>query len=170
VTVLHRVASIFGLGDEALAIYLNDHLAGATLGASLARRAAGNNRSGPYGETLDAIAGEIEEDRDALLDVMARLSVREDALKVALGWGAEKASRFKPNGALGYSTLARLEELEALVLGVTGKLGLWQALQRTHGDDVRLQGLDLEALAARARSQRRRLERLRARAAGEALV
>ena len=96
--------------------------------------------------------------------------MREDALKVAVGWGVEKASRFKPNGGLGYTPLSRLEELEALLLGVTGKLGLWQALRRTHGDDPRLSGVDLQELAARARSQRRRLERLRTRAAREALV
>ena len=167
--MLQRVATMLGLGDG-LAIYLNDHLAGATAGANLGRRAAGNNRSTPYGDTLAAIAEEIEEDRDALLDVMERLSVREDPVKVAVGWGVEKASRLKPNGGLGYTPLSRLEELEALLLGVTGKLGLWQALRRTHGADPRLSGVDLQALAARARSQRRRLERLRARAAREALV
>ncbi len=167
--MLQRVAAMLGLGDG-LAIYLNDHLAGATAGANLARRAAGNNRSTPYGDTLAEIAEEIEEDRDALLDVMERLSVREDPVKVAVGWGVEKASRFKPNGGLGYTPLSRLEELEALLLGVTGKLGLWYALRQTHGADPRLIGVDLQALAARARSQRRRLERLRSRAAREALV
>jgi hypothetical protein len=168
--VLQRVATMLGLGDG-LAIYLNDHLAGATAGAHLARRAAGNNRSTPpYGERLAEIAAEIEQDRAALLDVMERLSVRQDPVKVAVGWGVEKASRLKPNGGLGYTALSRLEELEALLLGVSGKLGLWQALRRTHGADARLSGVDLEALAARARSQRRRLERLRARAAHEALA
>jgi hypothetical protein len=167
--MLQRVTTMLGLGDG-LAIYLNDHLAGATAGANLARRAVGNNRSTRYGATLAAIAEEIEEDRDALVDVMERLEVREDPVKVAVGWGIEKASRFKPNGGLGYTPLSRLEELEALLLGVTGKLGLWQALRRTHGDDPRLSGVDLQALAARARSQRRRLERLRTLAAREALV
>ena len=167
--MLQRVATMLGLGDG-LAIYLNDHLAGATAGANLARRAVGNNRSTPYGTTLAAIAEEIEDDRDALLDVMERLEVREDPVKLAVGWGIEKASRFKPNGGLGYTPLSRLEELEALLLGVTGKLGLWQALRRTHGADPRLGGVDLQALAARARSQRRRLERLRARAAREAMT
>jgi hypothetical protein len=34
---------MLGLGDDRLSIYLNDHLAGATAGANLARRAAESN-------------------------------------------------------------------------------------------------------------------------------
>jgi hypothetical protein len=67
-------------------------------------------------------------------------------VKVLLGWGAEKAGRLKLNGELlGYSPLSRLEELEALSLGVEGKLALWTALRRTHGDDPRLRGAELTA-------------------------
>jgi hypothetical protein len=162
---------LLGFGEDRLSIYLNDHLAGATAGVSLARRAAANNRSTDYGHVLEAVAGDIEEDRRALVDVMRRLSVGQDRVKLALAWGAEQASRLKPNGELlGYSPLSRLEELEALSLGVEGKLGMWRALRRTHGDDPRLRGVDLDALVERAQSQRRRLERQRARAADEALA
>jgi hypothetical protein len=161
---------MLGLGEDGLSIYLNDHLAGATVGVNLARRAAANNRSTSYGPVLEALAEEIEQDRASLLDVMHRLAVGQDRLKVALSWGAERAARLKPNGALlGYSPLSRLEELEALALGVHGKLSLWQALRRTHGTDPRLRGVDLDELSDRARSQRRRLERQRLRAADEAL-
>jgi hypothetical protein len=161
---------MLGLGGDRLSIYLNDHLAGSTLGMNLARRAAGSNRDTSYGPVLEAIAQEIEQDRDALLDVMARLSVGEDRLKVAVAWGAEKAGRLKLNGALlRYSPLSRLEELEALSLGVEGKLALWRTLRHTHGSDARLSSVDLDALIARAQSQRRRLERQRMSAADEAL-
>ena len=153
-----------------LAIYLNDHFAGATLGVELARRAASNNEGNSYGEVLAPIAKEIAEDRDALADVMDRLEVGRDRLKVTASWVAEKASRLKPNDELlGYSALSRLEELELLSLGVEGKLSLWQALRRTHGEDTRLRGVALDELIDRARSQRRRLERQRRRAAEEAL-
>jgi hypothetical protein len=162
--------TVLGLGEDRLSIYLNDHLAGATVGVNLARRAAGNNRSTSYGEVLSALAVEIEQDRRSLLELMERLSVGQDRLKVALSWGAERAARLKPNGALlRYSPLSRLEELEALALGVHGKLTLWQTLRRTHGADPRLRGIDFEELIDRARSQRRRLERQRTRAADEAL-
>jgi len=136
----------------------------------LARRAAESNEGMSYGPVLATLAAEIQEDRQSLLDVMERLSVGQDRLKLALAWGAEKAGRLKLNGELrGYSPLSRLEELEALSLGVEGKLGLWRTLQRTRGSDPRLSGVDLDELVRRARSQRRRLENQRARAADEAL-
>jgi hypothetical protein len=152
-----------------LSIYLNDHFAGATLGVELARRIASNNEGNTYGEVLAKLAKEIEEDRESLADVMDRCSARRDRVKVAASWLGEKVTRLKPNDELlGYSALSRLEELELLSLGVEGKLSLWQALRRTHGDDTRLRGVDLDVLIERARSQRRRLERLRRRAAEEA--
>lgn len=50
----------------------------------------------------------------------------------APAWAAEKLVRLKLNGRLrGYSPLSRLLELEMLHIGITGKLELWQALQRT---------------------------------------
>jgi len=141
---------VLGFGESALSIYLNDHLAGATAGVQLARRLA-------PGE----LAEEIEEDRESLLDVMRRLSVGRDHVRAVLGWGGEKALRLKPGG--------RFEELEALSLGVEGKLALWTALRRATGDDPRVRSVDFDALIARARSQRRRLEERRLRAASDAL-
>jgi hypothetical protein len=101
---------------------------------------------------------------------MDRLSIGHDRLKVVGAWGAEKLGRLKLNGSLvSYSPLSRLEEIEGLSLGVEGKHSLWQSLKLTHGDDPRLRGVDLDALINRARSQRRRLERQRRKAAEEAL-
>ena len=115
-----------------LAIYLNDHLAGATVGLELARRSAGSNRGSPYGPFLDKLAGEIHEDRESLLEIMRSLQVGVDQVKVSAGWAAEKLGRLKLNGQLlGYSPLSRLVELEALTLGVTGKLGLWRIASPT---------------------------------------
>jgi hypothetical protein len=155
-----------------LASYLNDHLAGAVAGHELALRAAASNRGNEYGPALDGIVREIEEDAEALKDLMDRLGVQRDRVKLALGWAGEKVGRLKLNGqVLGYSPLSRLIELEGLVLGVSGKLALWQALRKVFGgDDPRLRGIDFEDLVERARKQRRTLERLRRRAASEALV
>ncbi len=159
------------LRTSRLSIYLNDHLAGATVGVELARRAAASNRSTDLGRVLGELAAEIEQDRESLIDIMERLSLGRDRAKVLVSWSAEKVGRLKLNGQLrGYSPLSRLEELEALSLGVEGKLALWQALRRTHGADPRLGGIDFEELIERARSQRRRFERQRRRAAEEALT
>jgi hypothetical protein len=159
------MAVMLGIGEDPLSIYLNDHLAGSTVGLELARRLADTAGA------LATVAQEIEEDRATLTTVMERLSVTRDPAKVAISWGAEKAGRLKFAGArLAGPELGRLEELEALALGVEGKLALWQALRATHGSDPRLDGIDLDALIERARSQRRRLERQRIRAAEEALA
>ncbi|MFL5819700.1 MAG: hypothetical protein ACJ76S_03355 [Solirubrobacteraceae bacterium] len=151
-----------------LGIYLNDHLAGASAALELARRTAANNRSTPLGRALARLAQEIDEDRLALEDVMHRLDVGKDRLKLLVSWGAEKFGRLKLNGELlGYSPLSRLEEIEMLLLGVQGKLALWRMLRHGLGADPRLRGVDLDGLIQRAASQRRRLERHRLRAAQE---
>lgn len=157
-------------GDSAFAIYLNDHLAGSTVGLELARRAAKNNRGTVYGAELEELSEEIAQDRESLIEIMHGLSVGRDRMKLAAGWAAEKARRLKPNGSpFGYSAIARLEELEMLALGVEGKLALWEALRVAHGDDPPLREAGLLGLTERARDQRRRLEELRRGAALEAL-
>jgi len=159
------------VGDRKyLPIYLNDHLAAAVGVTQLVRRAAGANRDSPYGEIIAHLAEEIDEDRHSLQELLKRLGVRADAVKIVASVGAERLGRLKLNGELlRYSPLSRLEELELLLLGVTGKLALWRALRGALGDDPRTDGVDFDELIDRATSQRRRLERLRERAAAEAL-
>jgi hypothetical protein len=156
------------LNGNKLAIYLNDHLAGATGGLELAKRAQGSNADSSLGATLGQIAAEIDEDRETLLEVMRSAEVRRDPVKRLGALVAERAGRLKLNGQLtGYSPLSRLLELELLVLGVSGKLALWRSLAEL--GDPRLAAFDFAELARRARSQRDRLERARVRAAKEAL-
>jgi hypothetical protein len=154
-----------GVETRLLAIYLNDHLAGSTVGLELARRARGANRGTPFEAPLERLATEIEEDRTALLDVMRRLGVSRDPLKEWAGWLAEKWGRLKLNGRLtGYSPLSRVLELELLSVGVEGKRLLWRALGDVAADDARLADVDLGALGRRAERQRRLLEEQRRRA------
>jgi hypothetical protein len=148
------------LTDRFLPIYLNDHLAGSVAGIELARRIRGSNEGTPLGTALAELCAEIEADQQTLRDVIARLEVSESRVKPAAAWLAEKLGRLKLNGQLhGYSPLSRVLELEGLEAGVHAKLLLWRALGRTHG--IRLEGFDFGALAARAESQRERLEEQR---------
>jgi hypothetical protein len=154
-----------------LATYLNDHLAGATAGRELARRSAASNEGSPLGDFLKALAVEIDEDREALLGLMAALGIGVDRLKVLGGWTVEKLGRLKPNGRLlGYSPLSRLLELEALSLGVSGKLALWQALQEAERAGQAQSGADLLRLQERAERQLAGLEGHRRQAVAEALL
>jgi hypothetical protein len=143
-----------------LATYLNDHLAGATAGRELARRSAASNRGSALGECLSSLAREIDEDRDSLLGLMDELQIGVDRVKVLGGWAAEKLGRLKPNGRLlSYSPLSRLLEIEGLILGVRGKLALWQALKAIQAGTPELAAADLSSLIRRAERQLEELER-----------
>jgi hypothetical protein len=160
------VASARQAGAELLGIYLNDHLAGATGGAELARRVAAARRGDEAGDTLLRFAADVAADRAALLDMMAALDVPVRAYKVYAGWIGEKAGRFKLNGRLlGRSPLSSLEELEMMRLGVEGKAAGWRTLQLLADTDPRLDRARLMELIARAESQLKLLEDLRVRAA-----
>jgi hypothetical protein len=101
---------------------------------------------------------------------MAALGVREDRLKVAGGWLIEKVGRLKPNAQLtGYSPLSPLVELESLVLGIHGKLALWQALLQIAGPPP-LDAPRLQQLAERAERQMTDVERHRREVARSALA
>ena len=157
------------LDPKRLSIYLNDHLAGSTGGLELAKRTRGANEGTEYREPLERITKAIEQDRDALIRLMASLEVKRDHPKVAAGWLAEKFGRLKPNGQLtGYSPLSRLIELEGLAIGITGKQSLWDALLEVSDQDSRLDPEELRRLSARAEEQRNEVWKLRQRAAREA--
>jgi hypothetical protein len=149
-------------------IYLNDHLAGSTVGLALAKRTLGSNRGTQFEPFLERLATEIDEDRETLREVMRALDVSEDRVKKLAPLFAERMGRLKLNGSFfSYSPLSRLVEFEGLALGITGKLGLWVALQQAA--ESRLAGFDLEALEARARSQQDGIEEQRREAARIAL-
>jgi hypothetical protein len=152
-----------------LGIYLNDHLAGSTVGRELAKRALGSNRDGELGTFLERLLDELVEDRETLLGLMRAVGVGVDPVKRVVPLIGERAGRLKLNGSLfGYSPLSRLVELEALSLGVEGKLAMWVNLG-TLPQDGGLEGFDFGALADRARAQRKGLEEQRLEAARVAL-
>jgi len=158
------------VNKKLLGIYLNDHLAGSTVGIELAKRAHGANRGTEVGTFLEWLIGEIEHDRRVLEQLMDRLDIGSDPVKRAVAWTTEKAGRLKLNGSLfSYSPLSHLVELEALTLGVTGKYLLWQALGRAGLGPV-FEGVDLAHMSKRAQEQLSQLEHYRGEAAREALV
>lgn len=150
---------------ELLGIYLNDHLAGATGGAELARRVAGSHKGNPGG-ALQRLAAEVRQDRAALLQIMAALGIPVRGYKVWTAWTGEKAARLKLNGRLlARSPLSSLEELEIMRLGVEGKAAGWRTLRALAETDTRLDPGRLDELISRARRQADLLEELRVHAA-----
>ena len=149
-----------------LAIYLNDHLAGATGGVELARRVAVWYPVPGQQAALEGLAADIAQDRQTLLDLMTTLGMPVRRYKVGVAWAAEKAGRLKLNGSLlSRSPLSNLEELEMLRLGVEGKAAGWRTLRELADADSRLNRDLLGDLMARAREQASLLEELRVRAA-----
>ena len=154
-----------------LEIYLNDHLLGATAEQELGRRVARSQRGTAAGEVLARLAAEGQEDRDALLALLARLGLAVKRDRVALGWLGEKVGRFKLNGSvLRRSPLSTVVELEGLRLAVLAKESCWRALRAVSDTHDDLDRAELDRLVARAARQAQELERLRASAAREVLA
>ncbi len=144
-----------------LAIYLNDHLAAAAGGVSLARRIAGSRR-GEVADEARRLAGDIADDRASLLKVIERLGVRRTFYKEPVALIAERLGRWKPNGAfVRRSPLSDVIEYEALALGISGKRGLWGTLRLLATTRDELDAAEFEKLIARADEQLEAVERLR---------
>ena len=157
--------------DRALDVYLNDHLAGATLGEDLAGQIRDRHAGTPLGESMSSIAAQIEQDRQTLVDLMERLDVTRNPVKQATGWVAEKASRVKFSGLVsGEPEHGAFLALETLALGVAGKACLWTALKQIADDYPALASVDLDALIGRAEAQHGVLERERLTAGRRALA
>lgn len=103
-------------------VYLNDHLAGATFGADLARQLEARTEGTASQPEMSRLAGEIEADLDTLTDLMERLGATRNPGKQVAAWVAEKASRLKLTGvSSGNDEIGMLLSIEALSLGVEGK-------------------------------------------------
>ena len=157
--------------DRLLEIYLADHLAAAAAGLALARRAARSNTDTHTGDRLRRLAAEIDEDRHTLHRLVTDLGFSGSKPKEVVAWVAEKVGRLKLNGQLrGYSPLSRVLELEALSVGIAGKLALWETLQRVPDPRRRLRASELRHLIERARRQREEVEELRLEAVNQAFA
>ena len=157
-----------GQGAGMLATYLNDHLAALTGGAELARRsrtAQQGSATEPVRAVVDRVVGLLEDDRRAVLDVMAALGVRVQHHKVVGGWAAEKVGRLKGNGSLlRRSPLSTVVELEGLQLVLGYDAALWRTLAALHSDgELRLADARPAYRAKSAATLGEALERVRLR-------
>ena len=145
--------------NELLGVYLNDHLAGSAAGLELAEKLRDNNHGTELGRVMATLHHDIEQDRSALEELMARLDVTRHPVKEAAGWALERLSRLRLNPLLtGSADLTRLLETEALSLGIEGKQLMWVALKEAAAHDERLADTDYDRLIERASTQRRTLE------------
>ena len=156
---------------ELLATYLRDHHATAGGAVELARRVAKSNSDNNFGREAEILASEISRDRTALEEVMAAVDVETSQIKDAGAWLGEKLGRLKLNGrVVSYSPLSRVVEFEALAMGISGKISLWQALQVARQSDERLNGFDFAGLIERGDDQLGKVEALHQQAVEAAFV
>jgi hypothetical protein len=103
---------------------------------------------------LDAIAAQISDDYAALVEVMRSVGVTPRRSFAWLGRLGERLGRLKLNGrVVRGSQLSTLVELEALRLGVLGKLQGWRSLSVAAQRDPRLDRDRLRALEEAATRQ-----------------
>jgi hypothetical protein len=152
--------------SDALATYLQDHLAGAIHAIELLEAMQKRHTGDSLGDFAGALLVEIEADRSVLRDLAERAGEGSSGVKELTAWITEKVSRIKlsDQDAISFGTF---EALEFLVLGIHGKWALWRALALLAPNNSRLQGVDFGRLRARAEMQeaqvdQRRLEIARA--------
>ena len=137
--------------------YLNEHLAGSLGALELIDHWAEVHKDKPLGSFFLEIEKEIKADQETLRDVMRTLHVEESKVRKAGAWAAEKVGRArliiagdKP-GSLGL-----VLTLEGLIMGVTGKKLLWDALDAAKLLPVNM--YNFEQLQRRAEQQVSRIE------------
>lgn len=157
------------MSAESLSAYLNDHLAGSIGAIEMMERAIKENAGNLLGRRLDEMLKEIRKDQTVVQNLIERVGSKENPLKKAGAWLAEKAGRVKLGGADEPGELARLEVLETLAMGVQGKRALWRALRVAADKHPILRELDLDLLERRAVEQHDRVEEWRLDAAREVL-
>ncbi len=158
------------MANKHMATYLNDHLTGSVSAIELLGHLEEAEKGTGREHFFAKLKAEILIDCDELKAIMSRLQIAESAPRKVAGWLTEKLAELKlrmdsrPGG-----DLHRLEALEALSLGIAGKLCLWKSLETVTASVTELQEVDFQLLKKRADDQRARVEGMRLEAAKAAL-
>jgi hypothetical protein len=137
--------------------YLNDHLAGSVSALELIAHWVEVHKGEPLGNFFAETEREIKADQDTLREVMRALGVAESKVRQAGAWAAEKVGRARliiagdePGG------LGLVLTLEGLIMGITGKKGMWRALAAAKLPQ--LNGYNFDELQHRAEQQIQKIE------------
>ena len=145
-----------------LASYLNDHLAGSVVAVDILERLERSPLAADLALQCAGLRRDIESDRNELKALMNGVNVTESWPRKAAAWSAAKMTEIKlrledeANGPL-----RLLELIEAVALGIDGKLALWRSLATASETAGQLRQADYNRLEHRAIEQRRRAEDIR---------
>jgi hypothetical protein len=155
---------------QALSTYLNDHLAGAAAAVELLDHLLELHRGSDRRTFYETVQAEIIEDQKALQGLVSRISGRESQVRKAAAWFSEKLAQAKlALDDRSGGQFRTFEALEALTLGIQGKLLLWKALNEAARLNPALQGMDFVGLQKRAQEQYARVDQERLQVARLAL-
>ncbi len=141
-----------------LGVYLQNHWAASAGGVDLAHRVAETHADSDVGAALEAIAGEIAEDRESLRVLMVLLDLDPGTLGPAAARIAERIGRLKPNGhLLRRAPVSDVLEVEALRAAVSGKRAGWDTLLVLGADVDPVPDDEVRRLRDRADDQLERL-------------
>jgi hypothetical protein len=153
--------------QQLLAIYLQDHRAGAEAGVRLAERCRDHAPDADTKTELSSLVSEIDEDRRTLATIMTGLDVDPSTVKQIAALAAERLGRLKLNGrVVRTSPLSVLVEIEGLIGAVSMKRELWTTLAAVAAHGPR-HDVELETLIERADDQRTRLQTLHGQVAAQ---
>lgn len=156
--------------ESHLAVYLNDHLAGAAAALEMLDTLKAHDDA-----DLKKFATELQlaiaEDRNELIRLMHASSIAISSVRHAVGWIGEKATELKlrldnPSD----DGLRTFELLELIALGIEGKRALWAVLHMVSAHLAALRGADYTRLEGRADHQRAAVETRRLAAATEVFL
>jgi hypothetical protein len=153
---------------DRLATYLADHLAGSISAAELVERLIESDIDAALRSALTEVRESIARHQQVVRQLLERRGQEEHRGKNLSAWLAEKLSRpvMRVQEDDGFGLL---RALEALLMGMRGRVALWQAMEAILPSHPELIGFDAEALRQEAEEQLLMMDRKRLEVARTAL-
>lgn len=157
--------------DSDLVRYLNDHLAGSAGAVDLIQSITDSQDDPEAILFFSELKSKVEDERIVLKSLIAKLGHTESGMLQMAGTMTAKAAKLKLMWeGLGSGELGIFEGMEALVLGIQGKHGLWLVLREIAPWIPEWEGVDFLQLEQAAIAQRDSTEVRRIAAGLAALV
>lgn len=148
------------MATDRLATYLADHLAGSVTAAELVGRLRHSDIDQGLARSLGEVAESIERHQAVIRRLLTQRDRSESEGKNFGAWLAEKLTRpLMP--VKGSDEFGLLRALETLLMGMRGRVALWQAIEAILPSHPELLGVDARKLCHEAEEQLRMMDRHR---------
>lgn len=148
------------MAHDRLGTYLIDHLAGSISASELVRRLVGTDIDPTLISALQQVGDSIARHQQVIRGLLERRGRSQSHGKNMSAWLAEKLVR--PAMPIdGGDEFGLLRALEALLLGMRGRVALWQAIEAILPSHPELSDLDATGLCHEAEEQVRMMDRKR---------